>query len=238
MRVLAIDTATEACSAALELDGQVLERYEVAGRSHTERLLPQVHALLAEAGITFAQIDGFICGVGPGSFAGVRIGVSFVKGLALALDRPVVPVTSLAMLAQPALEGGAQAVMAAIDARMNEVYAGTFRADASGLATPSSAAIVSAPERVRFEGEGPWVAVGTGWARHEAALRAGLSGKIVRLDATALPRAATALTLARAAFAAGNTITADALAPVYLRDQVALTLEEQRRAKSRGEDRG
>ena len=234
MRWLAIDTATEACSAALALDDQVLERFEVAGRSHTERLLPQVHALLAEAGTTFAQLDGFVCGVGPGSFAGVRIGVSFVKGLALALDRPVVPVTSLAMLAQPALDAGPANVMAAIDARMNEVYAGTFRADATGFATPLSDAMVGAPERVRFDGDGPWTGVGTGWARHEAALRAGLHGTIVRLDGEALPRAATALRLARPVIVAGGAIPADALAPVYLRDQVALTLEEQRRAKAAG----
>jgi tRNA threonylcarbamoyladenosine biosynthesis protein TsaB len=234
MRWLAIDTATEACSAAIEIDGRVLERFEVAGRSHTERLLPQVQSLLAEAGVTFAQLDGFVCGVGPGSFAGVRIGVSFVKGVALALDRPVVPVTSLAMLAQPALESGATAVMAAIDARMNEVYAGAFVAGDGGCARATGDPVVAAPERVRLPGEGPWTCVGSGWARHEDALLAGLQGAIQRIDGNALPRASIALRLARAAFADGGAIGADALVPVYLRDQVALTLEQQRRARSNG----
>src|SRR3546814_5034000 len=101
MNILALDTATEACSAALQLGDQVIARFEVAGRGHTQKLVPMVRGLLAEAGIAFAQLDAYVCGVGPGSFAGVRIGVSFVKGLALAHERPVVAVSSLAMLAAP-----------------------------------------------------------------------------------------------------------------------------------------
>src|SRR3546814_9528921 len=87
MNILALDTATEACSAALQLGDQVIARFEVAGRGHTQKLVPMVRGLLAEAGIAFAQLDAYVCGVGPGSFAGVRIGVSFVKGLALAHER-------------------------------------------------------------------------------------------------------------------------------------------------------
>lgn len=227
MRLLALDTATEACSAALWIDGQILDRFEVAGRTHTQRMLPMVHGLLAEAGLGFAQLDGFVCGVGPGSFAGVRIGVGFIKGIALALDRPVVPVTSLAMLAQASVDEGAAHVLVAIDARMNEVYFGAFKPGAEGLAVGSEAAQVLAPDQVRVRGAGPWAAVGTGWATYEVDLRAGVEGLIERLDGTALPRAATALKLALPRFAAGDVLQADALAPVYLRDKVALTLEEQ-----------
>jgi len=108
LRLLAIDTATEACSAALWIDGAIVERHEVVGRTHTERLLPLVQALLADAGLRPAQLDGLIAGIGPGSFAGVRIGVGLVKGMALGLDRPVVGITSLAMLAQAALDQGAE----------------------------------------------------------------------------------------------------------------------------------
>lgn len=233
MKWFAIDTATEACSAALYADGHVIERFEVAGRGHTERLLPQAQALLADAGLSFAQIDAFACGVGPGSFAGVRIGVGFVKGLALALDRPVVPVTSLAMLAQPALDGGAGSVIAAIDARMNEVYVGTFLRGTDGLAVASAPPRVSPPHTVRVEGDRTWTAVGTGWGTHGEVLRAGVAGAIARVDGGALPRASTALRLARDAFDRGGAIAADRLAPLYLRDQVALTLEQQRELRAK-----
>lgn len=227
MRLLALDTATEACSAALWLDGQVLARYELVGRTHTQRMLPMVHGLMAQAGIAFVQLDGLVCGVGPGSFAGVRIGVGFIKGLALALDLPAVPVSSLAMLAQSALDSGAQQVLAAIDARMNEVYFGAYARDDAGLAGAISAAQVAAPDRVRVDTRGPWHAAGSGWARYEDALRAGVTGVIESIDGAALPQAATALKLALPLFASGAATRADQLAPVYLRDKVALTLEEQ-----------
>lgn len=227
MRLLALDTATEACSAALWLDGQVLERFEVAGRTHTQRMLPMVHGLLADAGLGFAQIDGFVCGVGPGSFAGVRIGVGFIKGLALALTRPVVPVTSLAMLAQAALDDGAEKVLAAIDARMNEVYFGAFTRGADGLAISAEAAQVAAPGQLRVRGPGPWRAVGTGWGAYEPILRAGVEGTLESIDGATLPRASSALKLALPRFVAGEVAQADVLAPVYLRDKVALTLDEQ-----------
>lgn len=225
MRLLALDTATEACSVALWQAGKVVERFEVVGRSHTERLLPMVQALIAEAGISFKQLDGFVCGVGPGSFAGVRIGVGFVKGLALALDRPVVPVTSLAMLAQGAAP--ATQILACIDARMKEVYFGAFVRDGSGLVHPSSAAVVSAPEALNFAGDGEWTGAGSGWCTYETPLRQSIAADISSINGTALPHAADALILALPQFRSGTATTADALAPIYLRDKVALNLGEQ-----------
>lgn len=227
MRLLALDTATEACSAALWLDGVVHARFEIAGRSHTQQLLPMTHGLMVDAGLAFAQLDGLVCGIGPGSFAGVRIGVGFVKGLALSLDRPVVGVDSLALLAQAALDAGAARVLACIDARMNEVYVGAFEPDAEGLARARGALSVAPPDAIREDADGPWHAVGSGWATYESALRAGVRGQIARIDGTALPRAEHALRLALPKFASGEAISADALAPLYLRDKVALTLEEQ-----------
>jgi tRNA threonylcarbamoyladenosine biosynthesis protein TsaB len=231
MRLLAIDTATEACSVAFWHDGQTVSRFESAGRTHTQRLLPMVQALMAEAGCAFSQLDGLVCGVGPGSFAGVRIGVGYVKGLALALDRPVLGVSSLAMLAQAAIESGATQVLACIDARMNEVYWGSFERDADGLARASGAARVAAPEAVRETRAGPWHAVGTGWATYGEVLRAQVDAAIAQVDGTALPHAQCALRLARPRFEQGLGIRADALEPLYLRDKVALTLEEQARLR-------
>ncbi len=233
MRLLAVDTATEACSAALMIDGGVVERFEVAGRTHTERLLPTVQGLLAEAGIKPAQLDGLVAGVGPGSFAGSRIAVGLVKGMALALDRPVVGVGSLAMLAQAAADAGAQRVLACIDARMSEVYWGAYERDAQGLVRPLLADAVTPPGEIACElaGEG-WHAVGTGWGTYEALLRQRLGIGIAELDGGALPHAATALRLALPIFQAGQGMSGDDLAPAYLRDRVALTLVEQQAARA------
>jgi len=232
MRLLALDTATEACSAAILLDGRTLARFEVAGRSHTQQMLPMVHGLMAEAGLSFAQLDGFVCGIGPGSFAGVRIGVGFVKGLALSLDRPVVGISSLTMLAQAALDEGAPRVIASIDARMTEIYVGAFEADAGGLSRAMGPLRVMPPDQFREDTAGPWHAVGTGWGTYEATMRRGVTGDLLHVDGAALPRAQTALKLALPEFAAGRALSADDLAPLYLRDKVALTLEEQVRLRA------
>jgi tRNA threonylcarbamoyladenosine biosynthesis protein TsaB len=228
MNVLAIDTATEACSAALHIDGRVLARFEVAGRSHTERLMPMVHALMAEAGLAFAQLDGYVCGVGPGSFAGVRIGVGFVKGLALAFDRPVAPVSSLAALALPSLRAGHTQVLAAIDARLDEVYLGEYGTGVDGLPQLLAAERVCAPADAGVTMVGPWAAAGSGWSRYREALQAATGVDPVELRGYALPRAEDALTIGLPRLQAGQGIAVDALAPAYLRNKVALTLVEQR----------
>ena len=234
---LAVDTATEACSVALAVDGQVRARFEPMQREHTQRVLPMIQAVLAEGGTSLAQVDGIACGIGPGSFAGLRIGVGVVKGLALARDLPVVGVSSLAMLAQRAIRlGGARQVACAIDARMNEVYVGAYRAE-------GGRAVVASPDQVCAAASAPplpageWLAVGTGWGRYEAELRRAAGATILAIDAAALPHAEEALWLALPEFAAGRVQSADALAPAYLRDRVALTLDEQaalRRRNSAG----
>jgi tRNA threonylcarbamoyladenosine biosynthesis protein TsaB len=231
MRLLAVDTATEACSAAVQVDGRVLARFDTAGRSHTQLMLPMVHGVMAEAGLRFADLEGLVCGVGPGSFAGVRIGVGFVKGLALSLGLPVVAISSLEMLAQDAIDAGAARVLCAIDARMDEVYLGAYTPGGDGLARAVVPPWLSGPGAFDWTEDGVWTGVGTGWARYETGLRAGTRGGIERVHGDALPDARTALRLAQAAFARGEGLDADALAPLYLRDKVALTLDEQQRLR-------
>lgn len=219
-RWLAVDTATEACSVALWHDGRVLERFETVGRDHTQKLLPMLQGLLAEAGCTPAQLDGFVCDVGPGSFAGVRIGVGVVKGLALALDKPVVPVLSLAALAQRAARlDGASSIAAAIDARMDEIYFARFHAQ-SGRAELVGQAEVLAPVKITPLPAGTWHGVGTGWRVHADAA-------LIHKNADALPHAEDALHWASIEWGMGRVLNADELNPVYLRDKVALTLIEQ-----------
>lgn len=228
MKLLALDTATEACSAALHVDGRVLARERVAGRSHTALLLPMLRELLAEAGLGFAQLDGYVGGVGPGSFAGVRIGVGVIKGLALAHERPVVAVSSLAMLAQQAIDRGAVQVLAAIDARLDEIYFAAYRRDARGLAQRIGEEVVLPPQEASCVAGDDWYAVGSAWGRYGETLQTALTIVPRSIDAAALPRAADALALALPRFAAGDTISAAALVPQYLRNKVALTLAEQR----------
>lgn len=223
--LLAIDTATEACSVAVLINGEVIERYEELGREHSLRLPGMVAAVLAEAGIGFRALDGLVCGIGPGSFAGVRIGVSFAKGLALGLDKPVAGITSLAMLAEAAAATAEQApILAAIDARMGEVYFGRFSVEA-GHVTLRGPELVCAPEAIPELAEAA-VCVGTGWHAHADAMRARLGQPPVRIDGAALPRAAAALGLAAPRFAE---LAQDGsrLVPAYLRNRVALTKVEQ-----------
>ena len=232
MKLLAVDTATEACSVALWLDGAVYERFELTGREHSRLLPAMLQGLLADCGVVLSAIDGIACGVGPGSFAGVRIGVGFVKGLALGLERPVVPVTSLAMLAQGAIRlHRAEAVLAAIDARMNEVYFCRYAA-VDGLALAQEAAQVVAPAALTLPAEGAYAAVGSGWKTHLQALRGRSAATLHPLDGETLPAARDALPLAHREFAVGRAIGAGELLPLYLRNRVALTKSEQEAART------
>lgn len=233
MNVLALDTATEACSLALRCGEALHTRHEIVGREHSARLLSLFHELLAEAGLRPAQLDALVCGVGPGSFAGVRIGVGFVKGLALARDIPVAPVSTLAALAQGAMRRhDAATVLACIDARMSEVYAGFYRRDERGLAQLVGIEQVGAPRELSFAA--PDRAAGTGWGAYESALRERVPGAYV-IERDALPDAQDSLRLAWPVLERGGGLSADALVPTYLRDTVALTLEQQaiaRRARA------
>lgn len=233
MNILALDTATEACSLALACGDAVLVRHEVVGREHSARLLPLFHELLAEAGLRPAQLDALVCGVGPGSFAGVRIGVGFAKGLALARALPVAPVSTLATLAQGAMRRHAVGtVLACIDARMNEVYAGLYGCDAGGSAQPLEPERVCPPQELPALSVVPQAAAGSGWRAYEQVLRARVPGPYA-VDPDALPEAQDSLRLGRAALAVGGGLGAEALTPVYLRDSVALTLEQQAAARRR-----
>jgi len=232
MKLLAIDTATEACSLALAIGDRTLARHVVAGREQTAMLLPLLHELLGEGGVRFDQLDGIACGVGPGSFAGVRIGVGFVKGLAIARDLPIVPVLSLAPIAQGALRRhDIDRVGSCVDARMGEVYCAAFERDSDGLARIVDEPRVGAPASIQLSLRNRWAASGTGWRtyRDDLLQRCAVAPSIIEPDA--LPEARDALTLARPLFERGGTIRADALEPVYLRNDVALTLEQQARAR-------
>jgi tRNA threonylcarbamoyladenosine biosynthesis protein TsaB len=230
VKLLAFETATEACSVALLVDGEVRERHAVAPRQHATLALPWADELLAQAGIARAQLDAIAVGIGPGAFTGVRLAVALAQGIALGLDRPVVPVSTLAVLA---MAGVARAsthgdIAAAIDARMGEVYVGLFRRGEDGLVTATSDETLLAPSAWAWPVPRGTVAVGTGFAAAGGALAARMDVSGALSDA--LPHAADLALLAWRDFLAGHAIAADALEPAYLRDKVALTLVEQGKA--------
>ncbi|QNP41271.1 tRNA (adenosine(37)-N6)-threonylcarbamoyltransferase complex dimerization subunit type 1 TsaB [Lysobacter solisilvae (ex Woo and Kim 2020)] len=224
MKLLALETATEACSVALWLDGEVRERFELAPRRHAELTLPWAEQLLAEAGVAKSQLDAIAIGRGPGAFTGVRLAVALGQGIALALDRPVVPVSTLAALA---LQAQGLRVLAAIDARMGEVYAAAFELR-DGDAVALDAERVLPPDAVLLPDDAAgWHGVGTGFAAQGDALATRLASRFASIDAGALPHAADIARLAAAAFARGEAVAPEFAEPAYLRDNVALTIAEQ-----------
>ncbi|MFT4248261.1 MAG: tRNA (adenosine(37)-N6)-threonylcarbamoyltransferase complex dimerization subunit type 1 TsaB [Pseudomonas sp.] len=231
MNLLAFETSTEACSVALHAGGRVLERFEIAPRRHAEVALPWAEQLLAEAGLARAQLDAIAVGRGPGAFTGVRLGIGLAQGIALALDLPVVSISTLQVLAQRA-PATAPRVLAAIDARMGEVYTAAFeRRD--GVLVPLSAEVVRAPDAVELPGAADgWYAVGTGLGAINGALALRFAPRLAGVDAQALPHAADLLALALPALARGEGVAPEKIEPAYLRDNVALTLEQQRAARA------
>ena len=233
MNLLALDTATEACSAALLVGDDTIERSEIAPRRHAELILPMIESLLGEAGISRRQIDAIAVGRGPGAFTGVRLAISVAQGLALGLDVPVVPVSSLAALAQDAPQDIDAPILAVIDARMGEIYAGAFRRCADGLVAaigsesvgPASRLLVPQATSLRAQA---WNIVGSGWDAYRDTLLAQLPSPPAFADGGRLPQARAIARLAAPQLAAGRGVAAEFALPVYLRDKVALTLEEQR----------
>ena len=215
--LLALDTATEACSAALLHDGRLFHRVEVAPRMHAQLLLPMIGELLAEAGIELEQVDALVFGRGPGAFTGVRIATGMVQGLAFAAGKPVIGISNLAALAQRAWrEYGVEQVCAAIDARMDEVYWGCYHL-VDGVMTLAGAERVCAPDQVELPSELTAPAgAGTGWQYAE---RWAVAGE--RSWPQMLPDATDLISLALPAWKAGQVLDAADAQPVYLRDKGA-----------------
>lgn len=222
MKLLAVETATEGCSAALAIDGEIFTRFEIVPRRHAELILPMCESLLAEAGIKLSHLDAIAFGRGPGSFTGVRIAAGITQGLAFGLDLPVVPVSTLAALAQEIMtELGKTNVLAAIDARMGEIYWGCYRRDEQGSARLIGAERVSKAGDVTVPADHTWYGAGSGWSVYGDTLAQRSVSLFECHDADRLPRAEYIARLAEIAFAQGLAVSAEQAQPVYLRDDVA-----------------
>ncbi|MFV2004657.1 MAG: tRNA (adenosine(37)-N6)-threonylcarbamoyltransferase complex dimerization subunit type 1 TsaB [Gammaproteobacteria bacterium] len=240
MKILAIDTATEACSAALLIDGEIKAEYKIAPREHSRLILKMVDQLLADAGLIVAELDAIAFGRGPGSFMGLRIAAGVVQGIAFAHDIPVIPISTLKTIAQRAFEQTQNKnILVAIDARMDEVYwCAYFLEDNQWLSDAEEQVIspdlVSLPERLS-RSDTPWVGAGTGWKSYKERLlstadcqegelptgKRGSPGGLQTILPECLPSAEVIVKLAADEFSAGNTVIAAEAIPVYLRNDVA-----------------
>lgn len=219
IKLLALDTSTEACSVALQVGTDILTLDEVCPQQHSKRILLMVQQLLSQADISLSQLDGIVFGRGPGSFTGVRIGVGVTQGLAFGADLPVYGVSTLAAMAQAALRlHGATQVIAAIDARMAEVYIGHF-AQQNGLMQAIGEELAVKPATLSaFNLNGNVYAVGTGWQTYGDELQAKQQA-IIAADIL-YPSAQDMLTLALPALNASQFVAAERAEPVYVRDEV------------------
>jgi tRNA threonylcarbamoyladenosine biosynthesis protein TsaB len=223
LKFLAFDTATEWCSAALWVDGVCTSREVHAGQKHSDLLVPMLLELLAESGLTLHQLDGLVYGMGPGSFTGLRIASGVAQGLALAADLPVLGISTLEALAE---EAGADQVLACLDARMHEVYAGLYQREVQPegkawhcLAGP----LVCPPDAVPLpEGDG-YVGVGSGFAAYPNLAQLHLS----RVDASLIPHACAMARLAAPRLQRGEGESAENAEPLYIRNKVALKICER-----------
>jgi tRNA threonylcarbamoyladenosine biosynthesis protein TsaB len=230
MRLLAIDTATQACSVAL-LDGKrLITRYEEPGRGHAELILPMVDEVLKEGALQLKALDCIAVGRGPGAFTGVRIAISVAQGLAFGAGLKIVPVSDLAAVAQRiARSPDARTVVVCMDARMGEVYWGVFAIGADGLVKACSAEQLSRPDDVALSEKGAWVAAGTGWAAYpeltQTLTRA--VGPPRAIHEALLPRAQEIAHLGAGGWQEGRAVDPEEALPVYLRDRVTHNLSQK-----------
>ncbi|MDP1734166.1 MAG: tRNA (adenosine(37)-N6)-threonylcarbamoyltransferase complex dimerization subunit type 1 TsaB [Sulfuritalea sp.] len=222
MRLLAFETATRRLSVALWQDGELIERAEEVANGGSERLLPWVHELLAEAGLALQQIDGIAFGAGPGGFTGLRLSCGVAQGLAWGLDLPVVSVSTLEALA---LASGERNVWTCLDARMNEVYSSAYAVEGESVTQIMAPVCIPPAVSPAPTFAGGW-GVGDGFAAYGPMLHA-RKPDLIGVRSDVYPTATAVLRLAAPAFAGGLAIPAALAQPIYVRDKVALTTVER-----------
>lgn len=223
MKILALETSTEYCSIALWQDGVITGKSELVGQKHSERLIAMLDSVLQEAGVTLKQLDGIAFGEGPGSFTGVRIACGVTQGLALGANLPVIGICTLQALAQGT---GQDKVIAALDARMAEVYFAVYEKRDGNWHTLCAPCLCLPQNTPTVDGTG-WQAAGSGFAAHGEVLQAHYAGQIVTTDASCVPQASAIAALAAPLFTAGKGLDAALAMPIYLRDKVALKTSER-----------
>ncbi len=227
MKILAIETATEACSAALLIDNEVTERFQVAPREHGDLILRMVDELLQEAGVSLAQLDALAFGRGPGSFTGVRMATGVVQGLAFSANLPVAAVSTLSAVAQQVVaEAEGKTIYCALDARMGEVYWCEYEVVGRHLHAVASEQVI-APQSLQVEPAIAAIGIGHGWDTYKNELSEIVQVGQLNILPKALPRAREVVQLARNMVEKGQLVSAENALPVYLRDNVAKKKAQQ-----------
>jgi tRNA threonylcarbamoyladenosine biosynthesis protein TsaB len=227
MKILALETSTEYCSVALWQDGVTTQRFELVGQKHSEMLIAMLDNVLKDAGYVIRDMDGIAFGSGPGSFTGVRIACGAVQGLALGAGLPVAGICTLLALAEGT---GKTRVIAALDARMGEIYCAAYERQIDGWVTVCEPCLCK-PENAPVVAGGDWFGVGSGFAAFFDAMQVRYAGQLDGVDGTAVPQAASIAALGVVLFAGGYGVDAALAQPFYLRDKVALkTVEREQQA--------
>jgi len=227
MKLLAVETATEACSAALYIDGEITERFSLTANEHTKLILPMIDHLMSEAGLLPQQLDALAFGCGPGSFTGVRIATGVIQGIAFGADLPVVPISTLAAIAQDYFDSNDNiTAFTAMDARMGEIFWGVYNRDDLGYAMLIGKEAVTLANNIEFP-DLNGIGLGSGWGVYEDELMLRLAGKVKHYEVDIRPRARAIARLGARGFELGLAVAVELAMPVYLRDKVAKTEAER-----------
>ena len=227
MKILAVETSTDACSAALLIDEQVKQAFEIAPRKHTQLILNQIDSMLAEADIKINDIDAIAFARGPGAFTGLRIAAGLTQGIALACDIPAIAVSTLAAMAQQSFQRfQTEKMYVALDARMNQVYWGEYYIN-KGFVELQAEELVISPKDLAKRNEADNVGIGSGWQAYQTDLQERVQSKTTPDLQAIHPAAKQVAQLAAEQYKLGNILSAEQVQPVYLRNKVAQTLQER-----------
>jgi tRNA threonylcarbamoyladenosine biosynthesis protein TsaB len=225
MKLLAIESSTESFSVAINISGEIHHQFRLSPKNHSKKILSLVENILATTGIKLSQLDAIAFGAGPGAFTGVRIATSITQGLAFAVDLPVIPISSLAALAQRATDKyNFNNILVAVDARINQVYWGGYQLSAKTKTVELAIKeAVSNPENVNItELQTTWLGIGSGWNYN-----LNMNNILAKLVPNDYPDAEGVAKLAMVELAKNNIIAPEQAMPVYLRNKVALKKHEQ-----------
>jgi len=232
-KILALDASTDACSVAIHIDGSESHIFELAAKSHTQRLLPMVDEILSAANCGLEELDAIAFGRGPGSFTGLRICMGVVQGLAFGANLPVIPISTLQAMASGFISDHPETslpIMVALDARMDEIYWGLFNAEKIPQAIAEE--YVMKPAEVSTHNliaglSKEFIAIGPGW--HYAGLHDCIPAQVFL---NVHPNAKDILALAVNEFQQGKFVSILDAQPVYLRDSVSWKKRERIRTNS------
>jgi len=228
LNILAFDTSSQWCSVVLQAGERAYCRETLAGQRHSQLVLPMIHDVLSEAGMRLLQLDAIAFGAGPGSFTGVRIACGVAQGLAFGAQVAVAPVSTLLALAE---RSGKQKVIACLDARMGQVYIAAYERVGAGWRTLAEPQLCTPEAAPAVEG-GNWIGVGSGFGELRAALTLRYGTQLADTEPDLYAHAREIGQLGAAMVHAGTVVAAECAQPVYLRDRIALTIEERRALKA------